>query len=129
MSLLLNSTQLERMRQVEERSMPGTAIIQRNVETATGMGGMAQSWQNVGTVPCDAWPTPMRGRENVTGGQVTSHLAWFVSVPYGTDVWAKDRLTIANRTFEVVAVPNDATWQTNLRLECKTFNEEKRSDT
>lgn len=123
MSLLLNADQLTRMRDAEERSMPGSAVIYRKTETATGMGGMREAWNAIGTVPCDAWPMSLRGQEIVTGGQVTSRMGWLVSIPYGSDVVAKDLIEIDGRSFEVAGVPNDATWQTNLRLECITHNE------
>lgn len=125
---MLTASELSTMRTIEESVMTSTAIIRRNTPLRDVMGGFTDSWSAIGTVNCDLWPVGNRGdRENTTsGGQLISHADWFITVPYNTDVIAQDRIDIDGKTFEIVFVPNNISWNTALRIEAKTFNEEYR---
>lgn len=116
------------MREVEESAMSSTGIIKRYSLTPDGMGGFTQAWAVIGTVGCDVWQINQRGeRERVTSGaQPISKADWFITVPYNTDLLAKDRIEIDSRTFEITFVPNDSSWLTALRAEAVTHNEEQR---
>ena len=116
------------MREVEESAMSSTGIIKRYQLTPDGMGGYTQIWSAIGTVTCDVWQINQRGeRERVTSGaQPISKADWFITVPYNTDLLAKDRIEINDRTFEITFVPNDSSWLTALRAEAVTHNEEQR---
>jgi SPP1 family predicted phage head-tail adaptor len=124
---VLTAAEITAMRIVEESVLSSTATIQRHALTRDGMGGYSEAWTTVGTVVCDFWHISQRGdRERVTGNQLTQVADWFVTVPYDTDITAKDRMVIEGRTFEVVFVPNDISWKTALRVEVKSLNEELR---
>lgn len=124
---MLTAAELSAMREVEESVMSSTGIIKRRTLASDGMGGYTETWAAVGTVDCDVWQINQRGnREPVTGGQVVSKSDWFITVPYNTDLTAKDRVEVDGRTFEITFVPNDSSWLTALRAEAVTYNEEQR---
>lgn len=123
----LTAAELSAMRTVEEEIMSSTCIIERATYAADGMGGQRETWAAVGTVACDLYPINSRAdREHYGGGQTLSESGWFVTVPTTTDVFARDRLLIDSRTFEVTFVPNDADHLTALQVEAQAFNEERR---
>jgi len=124
---MLTAAELSAMREVEESVMSSTGIIKRRTLASDGMGGYTETWAAVGTVDCDVWQINQRGnREPVTGGQVVSKSDWFITVPYNTDLTARDRVEVDGRTFEITFVPNDSSWLTALRAEAVTYNEEQR---
>lgn len=126
---MLSAAELSAMRDIEEQVMPSTGVIERYGLTSDGMGGFTEAWTAVGTVSCDLWPVNSRGeRERVTAGaQPISRADWYITVPFDTDITAKDRMVIESRSFEIVFVPNDRSWSTALRCEAIAHNEELRS--
>lgn len=124
---MLTAAELAAMQEVEESVMPSTGYIVRRTDASDGMGGYTETWGTVGTVTCDLWQINRRGdREPVVGGQISSQGDWFITMPVDTTITAKDRVHIANKTFEVTFVPSDSSWQTALRVEARLFNQERR---
>lgn len=125
---MLTAAELTAMREVEECAMSSTGIVKRYSLTPDGMGGFTQAWAAIGTVPCDVWQINQRGEREKTanGAQPISKADWFITLPYNTDLLAKDRIEINDRTFEITFVPNDSSWLTALRAEAVTHNEEQR---
>lgn len=116
------------MRDVQERAMPGTVVIERYALTADGMGGYAEAWTAVGTVTGRVYPMVRRGMsETINGGQVISESMWFATLPTGTVIDARDRIVYEGRSWEVVRVNNDEMWQTAVRCELQAHNEERRT--
>lgn len=107
--------------------MPGGVVIQRYTFTSDGQGGFYETWNNVGTVAGRIYPQRTQGLEAAGGGQLISEARWWATFPNGTDVVAQDRLSYNSRTWEVVRVNNDEMWQTALRCELVTHNEEART--
>jgi hypothetical protein len=106
--------------------MPDTAAILRYSETSTS-DGVSQDWQAVLTgVPCSVSPLGTRAAEGLdAGGAVVRSLSpWIVSVPFGTDVSERDRVTVTGgdradgRTFEVVRV-DERSYEGKRNLECE----------
>jgi head-tail adaptor len=125
---LLGTSQLEWMRDVQERAMPGTVVIERFTSARDAMGGFTDTPVAVGTVTGRIYPQNTRSfDEPIMGERVTSEGRWFATFPVGTDVTAEDRLVFAGRTYEVVRVNNDESWQTAVRCEVVTYNEERRA--
>ncbi len=48
------------------------------------------------------WPAQESGAERLIADRITEADAWVITLPQGTDVVAKDRITESGRTFEVV---------------------------
>ena len=123
---MLTTAHLTAMQAVQNTILPGTAIIQRYSETDDGMGNTLETWANVGTANCRLMPQVNRRMEGVAGGQEISETLWYVTMPVGTVVTAKDRLKIGNRTFQITEVNNSQSYQTAVRCDCTAFNEELR---
>lgn len=116
------------MRDVQERAMPGSVVIERHTLASDGRGGYSETWAAVGTVTGRIYPMVRRGMsETVGGGQVISETSWFATLPVGTDVDARDRLVVGSRSWEVMRVNNDEMWQTAVRCELQAHNEERRT--
>jgi head-tail adaptor len=125
---VLRSSDLAWMQDTQERAMPGTVVIERYALTSDGMGGKTEAWSAVGTVTGRIYPVIRRAAaEAVRGAQVVSETAWFATLPVGTVVDARDRLVYESRSWEVVAVNNDSMYQTAVRCELKSHNEERRA--
>ena len=123
---LLSSAQLLAMQTTQDSALPGTAVIYRADNVTDGMGGFTETWNAVGTADGRLRPIISRGEtEYVTGSQVAVVADWFVTMPIGTDVTAKDRIRIGGRAFEVSFVNNDESWRTACRAECISINEEE----
>lgn len=124
---MLSAAELASMRAVEATAMSSTAIIYRYTPSADGLGGFTQAWAAVGTVVCDLWPANRGMQETPGGAQLLSRGEWYITVPYDTVVTAKDRIKIGSRSFEVTFVPNNRSWDTGLRVEANSHNEELRT--
>ena len=123
---LLSSAQLLAMQTTQDSALPGTAVIYRADNVTDGMGGFTETWNAVGMADGRLRPIISRGEtEYVTGSQVAVVADWFVTMPIGTDVTAKDRIRIGGRAFEVSFVNNDESWRTACRAECISINEEE----
>ena len=115
------------MKATQARALPGTAIVVRNSGSADGMGGFLDSWAAVGTVAARLAPSDRTPAERIAGEEVASILDWDITVPIGTDVTVKDRITIAGRTFEIQGVNDDEGFGSALRITAVSHNDELRS--
>lgn len=125
---MLSAAELTAMRAVQVLALPATATIQRYTLQSDGMGNYDQVWAAVGTVACRVYPQNVRtmGENAASGAQVISETRWFVTLPYGTTITAKDRLRIGSRTWEIYQVNNTESWQTAVRCEVYALGEEDR---
>lgn len=123
-----DATDLAFMRATQSEALPGTAIIQGTVNLSDGQGGYYETWQNVGTVPARLYPRNNRSyQESASGGaQLISMTTWWVTMPWDTVVDARNRVSMAGRTWEIVSVNNDEDWRTAIRCEVSSLNEENR---
>lgn len=124
---MLSAAELAAMRTVEQSAMSGTAVIRRATNTPDGTGSFTESLAAIGTVSCDVWAVSQRLNEAVGGDQILSRGDWYITIPYGTDVKATDIIDVGSKSYEVVFVPNGASWQTALRVEANSYNEEQRN--
>lgn len=111
---LLSAVELTAMRAVQSDTLPDTAVISRNTPTSDGMGGWTDAWAAVGTVDGRLAPSG-GGAESLMAERITDTDAWNITLPYGTDVTAKDRVSIDGRSFEVVTVLPKS-WETARRV-------------
>jgi SPP1 family predicted phage head-tail adaptor len=112
---MLTAAELADMRSVQDQAMAGTCVITRRTLTADGMGGFTEMWAAAGTVSGRVWPAQESGAERLIADRITETDAWVITVPYNTDVVAKDRITADSRTFEVVTAIAH-TWETARRV-------------
>jgi len=83
------------------QSWTQTATIQRNPGD--------DNWYTIANgVPCRA--TASQATEVIVAGELRAIIPWKISMPQGTDVSTRDRITIAGRTFQVEGIidPLDA---------------------
>lgn len=114
---MLTTAELTEMRSVQVQAQAGTCVITRGTLTADGMGGYTQTWSAAGTVSCRVMPATESGAERLIADRITEADAWVITVPQGTDVVAKDRISESGRTFEVVTAIAH-TWETARRVVC-----------
>lgn len=125
MTTLLGAADLTWMRSVQEQAMPGTAIIQRGTVTNDGMGGGSVAWNAVGTAIARLYSQNSRAiAEAVSGAELISETRWYVTMPYGTQVRADDRLSIGGRRWHITEVNNSQDWKTAVRCSVYALNEE-----
>lgn len=125
---MLSAADLEFMRDTQELAMPGTSIYVLDMGTASdNMGGVNEAWGTVGTVIGRIYPVRRRTSiESIGGAQAISETQWYGTFPVGTQITAKQRVKYGNRTWEVVTVNNDESYQTAVRCELVAHNEEGR---
>lgn len=64
----------------------------------------ADNWvTTASSIPCRATATSRRAAEVQVAGELRAVVLWLINMPNGTDVRSSDRITIAGRTFEVIA--------------------------
>ena len=123
--MFLTDAEIAAMRTVEEAAMSGTAVIRRPTNTPDGTGSFTESFAAIGTVVCDVWAVSQRV-EVIGGAQIISRGDWYITIPYGSDVKATDIIDVGSKSYEVTFVPNGASWQTAIRVEANSYNEEHR---
>lgn len=123
---MITASELSWMRTEQNRALPGTAVIERATLTSDGMGGYTETWAAVGTVSGRLMPRDAQSQEMLAGGEITSLQRWWMTLPHGTDVKEQDRISWNGRTFEVIGVGNDESYQTAVRCEVMSLNEEAR---
>jgi SPP1 family predicted phage head-tail adaptor len=112
---MLSAAELADMRTVQAQAMTGTCVISRKTLIADGMGGYTETWAAAGTVSGRVWPASESGAESLIADRITESDAWVITVPYATDITAKDRVVADGRTFEVVSAIAH-TWETARRV-------------
>lgn len=114
---MLTAAEIAEMRSVQVLAQAATCVITRRSLSSDGMGGFTETWAGVGTVTGRVWPATESGAERLIADRITEEDAWVITVPQGTDVVAKDRITESGRTFEVVTAIVH-TWETARRVVC-----------
>lgn len=126
MTTLLGTAELEWMRELQSRAMPGSAVIERRTLAADGMGGQTETWAAAGTVAARLYSQNSRAMAEsaANGAQVIATTRWYVTMPVGTLVTAADRLKIDGLRYEITEVNNGEHWQTAVRCTVQKLNEE-----
>lgn len=115
---MISAAELSAMRSTVQSSLPGTVVVVRSTATSDGMGGQDEVWAAAGTVAARISPAGA-GADNIMGGEFQNVAPWVVTLPAGTDVTDRDRLTYAGQTFEITGSSDPRSWATSIRLECK----------
>lgn len=113
---MLTSDEMEAMRAVQSAAMPDSCTVKRLTLTSDGAGGQSESWDTSATVSCRLGRLGQSGEERAIAERLAAMTPFVVTVPTGTDIQPEDRITIAGRTFEVVAVLATGVWETALRV-------------
>ena len=112
---LLPTSDLTAMRAEQTKALPSTCTIVRRSVAADGLGGQTETWTTLASsVACRL--APMSYRERVAAQQFGGEETWHVTLPYGQDVTAADRVTVSGVTYEVKAIESGGAWETAKRL-------------
>lgn len=113
---MISAGDLAAMQVVLAGSLPDTCTVKRNTPASDGQGGSTESWSTVATVACRISPGGLSPQEQVMAARITSALVWVITLPQGTDVTAKDRITAGTRTFEVASPLAPRSWELARRV-------------
>lgn len=122
----LSTAELNSIRALEETWQTSTAIIYR-VGTATpdGIGGFTDSLAAIGTVTCDLWQQNNEQKETSdSANQDLSTIEWYITVPFDTDILAKDVVTVESKSFDILSVPLDQSLNSALRCTAISRNQQ-----
>lgn len=92
--------ELASARRSAERSLPGVAVIYRRTALSDGQGGQTWSWGEVETVRCRL--APRAADERVQEGRLATVTGWQLLLPWGTELYAVDRVVVAGEWYEIV---------------------------
>lgn len=93
-------------------TMPETAVIERLTLVSDGAGGQDEDWVAVdqdpdilvdGNLPARLSPAGSTPVERAIAEREDVEEAFVVALPAGADITFQDRITVAGRTFDVVA--------------------------
>jgi head-tail adaptor len=114
---LLTTADIASLRALQEEAMPDSGVISRPPGTSDGRGGTTTTTYTViGTVPVRVSPSGSF-QQVIAGGRVAAKGDYLLTMPYGTDARAADRVAVSGRTFEVLA-PLLSSYATALVLDC-----------
>ena len=113
---MLTAGELSQMRATIETTLPGTAIIQRATLTPDGQGNSEEAWASAGTVTC-RW-SPLSDAEVDQGDRVAALKVRVVTIPAGTDVTQRDRLSIGGTVHQITGIRAPRDWELSRRIEC-----------
>jgi SPP1 family predicted phage head-tail adaptor len=111
---VLTTAELNRMREVAEQALPGTAVVQASTYVSDGGGGGSYTWANSGTLSCRV--APIAGGENQVGGRIGANSTHIVTLPWDAVVTEESRLSIGGGTFNIAHV-KDRSYEITTRVE------------
>ena len=112
---MLTDAELEAMQSTSTAALPELADITRSTATSDGRGGNTLVWATVASVPCRVAPDTTRA-EGPVADVVMSVQRWMLTLPAGTNVLPRDRITVGTRTFEVVNVRSPRSFEVSCRV-------------
>jgi len=108
---MLTAEQLAAIQAVQAEAMTQTATIIRLSNVSDGMGGYTQT-STESPAACRVAPSRNMPDATVFAGRLNESIPWRVYLPAGTDVREGDRLTVGDRTFEVLGILAPHTYET-----------------
>ncbi len=113
---MLTTAELAAMRSTLDDSLPDECTIVTSTLVTDSAGGHTTTTTSA-TVACRLSPAGA-GREDTVGSRVTPENRWTITVPYDTTVGQAAKITVGSRTFEVVSVDVDRSWDLCKRVLC-----------
>lgn len=102
---MLSSTERAVIRAEMAVLLPDLCSLERNETTSDGAGGLSDEWTPVATnQPCRLGPLGNYPEEREIAARLTDTTLASLVFPANTDVRARDRATVAGRTFEIIHV-------------------------
>ena len=106
------------MRAAARASMDKVCEVQRAAVAPDGAGGRVRTWATVATVACRLVPTGVFASEghSAAAQRLTASGQWAVTLPQDTVVYARDRLLISGRIYEITFVAAGGSNETARRV-------------
>lgn len=114
---MLSAAELTALRATLTSSLPGTVSVSRVTLASDGMGGATETWAAVSTGAGRVSPA-ISGEDRIVGGENVNEAPWTVTLPAGTNVTVRDRITAGSATYEVVATSGNRSYETCVRCAC-----------
>ena len=106
----LTATELSRMRGTQEDALPDTCTVQYPTVSNDSIGQPVKSWAARGTgIECRIAPRTIR--ERILGSRETPVGEWVLTVAHDQTIETGDRVLYDSRTFEVVGVEKNESWE------------------
>jgi hypothetical protein len=109
------------LRSAADNYLPDVAYVRRQTFTDDDEGGQERGVPVLlGPYPCAVYPFSKRrpGTEQVTAGQFLQNAEWTILFPAGTDVTAKDEITVGARVFDVLFLLAPESWEAQRQVVC-----------
>lgn len=116
----LTDGQLAWMRATATAALPESCTVSRPAASSDGMGGRTLTYTAHATaVPVRVSPTSsLEAGETELAGRLSGRKAWTLTFVDHVDVALTDRITTSSRTFEVVALDGERSWELTRRVHC-----------
>lgn len=112
---MLTDNELEEMRDVAARALPGTAVISLGgTLVSDGGGGGSISYNSGGTVACRV--APISGTERALADRISSDAEFIITLPHDANVTTDAKLAIDGTNYSVEAI-RDRSWEITTRVE------------
>ena len=116
---MISSTELDVMRTLQTATLDLTCQIRRKTLTDDQMGGQTESWANSGSQTVCRVTETASATEGLSADREVSQIGYIITLPYGKDVIAGDRLLVSgSRTFEILGVIKRS-YETATRVICQ----------
>ena len=116
MSILCDSD-LAFFRSAQEAAMPDTLNVVSYTLTSDNMGGFTAA-SSAGSASGRIGSTSWQSDERVLAERLGVDKPYFITLPYGTAITEKNRITYNSRTFEVISV-SQGSYGTATRCICR----------
>lgn len=113
---MMSTAEMDAMRATQESLLTVSCTINRFTSVSDGMGGQTETWTAVATVGCRLNPRQTQPADATIANAPRNVSGWIITLPYGTDVHDRDRITIGARTFEVDKAMEYTPLETALRV-------------
>lgn len=116
---MLTDDEVTAMRSTTSSALPDTCTIRRPTSASDSMGGQTITWADHATgVPVRVSPVALVAGEQLVGDRLSGRKVWLLTFGHDQDVALTDRIVFDGRTFEVVAIDGERSWQLSLRVHC-----------
>lgn len=114
---ILSDNDLTLFRDVQESALPDTLSIVSYTLSSDSMGGFTAS-SSAGSAAGRIGGTSWQADERVLAERLGVEKPYFITLPYGTTITEKNRITYGSRTFEVISV-SQGSYGTATRCICR----------
>lgn len=114
---VINSALLAKMRADVEARLPDTAVIYTVSRTSDGAGGWSDSLVASGTAICRVDPIGSSAVEaRVVSNRDALTITYRLTLPYDTAIAVDNQVVIDGRTYQVVQMTVDHSWNVSKRV-------------